>query len=126
MEEQLVTFETARIAKEKNFNWYTDKAYILDKEDGDKIIDNEWEQIIEDNPNVFEFVGYAPTQSFLQKWLREIHEISIKVDDFYTESKVRFDYNICKLGSQEDNPKGIFETYEKALEAGLQEALNLI
>ena len=66
---------------------------------------------------------HAPTQSLLQKWLREVHEISIKIDDFYTNSRVRFDYNVCELGSQEDNPVGIFETYEEALEIGLYQAL---
>ena len=86
----------------------------------------------EEDPEVVEWkelmktLVLAPTQSLLQKWLREVHKISIKIDDYYTNSRVRFDYNICELGSQEDNPVGIFETYEEALETGLYQALKQI
>ena len=69
--------------------------------------------------------GYilAPTQSLLQKWLREYHDLSIKIDDFITDSKIRYDYSISVLGSQTDNPTGLFESYEEALEEGLQKML---
>ncbi len=68
----------------------------------------------------------APTQSLLQKWLREVHLISIKVDDFTYNSKIRYDVNVVPLGSQEDTPSEVLKSYEEALEKGLQEALKLI
>lgn len=75
MEEQLITFETAKLAKDKGFDWI-----ISD----DKFYDYSGELD-------FTFQGYdegvtengrtpAPTQSLLQKWLREEHEIYIEVE----------------------------------------------
>jgi hypothetical protein len=67
-----------------------------------------------------------PTQSLMLKWLREEHKISVKVDDYQSGFKVFYDVNMCKLGSQDDNPEGQFSTYEKALEYGLKKTLKLI
>ena len=119
MEDKLVSLETAKLAKKKEFNEICQYYYeILDK------------PITLQKMSCSNAEGYkqptAPTQSLLQKWLREVHNISIKIDDFYTNGKLRFDFSISELGSQEDNPKGIFEDYEEALEVGLQEALKLI
>ena len=66
----------------------------------------------------------APTQSLLQKWLREKHDIHITITSISQES---WQYHIQKpkdkLG---DNYEEDFENYEEALEVGLQEALKLI
>ena len=118
LKEKLISFETAKLAKEKGF-------HISSRGEGMGIrvfINGELVNTIFSSKDHI----HAPTQSLLQKWLREVHEISVKIDDYYTNSRVRFDYNVCELGSQEDNPVGIFETYEEALETGLQEALKLI
>ena len=127
LEEKLISFETAILAKEKGFELNSICYYQLYSE-GQlryKLFTEEDENggyVNEDSLNRIAVV----TQTLLQKWLREVHEISIKIDDYYTNSRVRFDYNVCELGSQEDNPVGIFETYEEALEIGLQEALKQI
>lgn len=127
LEEKLISFETAKLAKEKGFELNSICYYQLYSE-GQlryKLFTEDDENggyVDEDSLNRIAVV----TQTLLQKWLREVHEISIKIDDYYTNSGVRFDYNVCELGSQEDNPVGIFETYEEALEIGLQEALKLI
>ena len=137
LKEKLISYETAKLAKEKGFknacdcfvnkdNEYifmpdllypNNSEFTYDPENDPEVI--EWEELMKT-------LALAPTQSLLQKWLREVHNVSIKIDDYYTYSRVRFDYNICELGSQEDNPVGVFETYEEALETGLQEALKLI
>ena len=127
LKEKLISFETAKLAKEKGFELNSICYYQLYSE-GQlryKLFTEEDENggyVNEDSLNRIAVV----TQTLLQMWLREVHEISIKIDDYYTDSRVRFDYNVCQLGSQEDNPVGIFKTYEKALEIGLQEALKLI
>ena len=137
LEEKLISFETAILAKEKGFKNACDGFVNKDNEYifmPDLLYPNnsEFSHNSEEDPEVVEWkelmktLVLAPTQSLLQKWLREAHEISIKIDDYYTNSRVRFDYNVCELGSQEDNPVGIFETYEEALEIGLQEALKQI
>lgn len=108
MEEQLIKFRVIRLAIKKGF--------VMG---GFTKINNE---------GTIKSIGYisTPTQSLLQKWLREVHKISIKVDDFYTDSKLRFDFSVSELGSQDDNPQGAYESYEDALEAGLIEALKFI
>ena len=134
MEETIVSFQVAKLAKEKGFNiptiqYYTPKGYCTESADymTERYAESNWNNGQGSYPTKAEDVSCsAPTQSLLQKWLREVHEISIKIDDYYTNSRVRFDYNVCELGSQEDNPVGIFENYEEALEIGLQEALKLI
>lgn len=137
LKEKLISFETAILAKEKGFKNACDGFVNKDNEYifmPDLLYPNnsEFSHNSEEDPEVVEWkelmntLVLAPTQSLLQKWLREVHEISIKIDDYYTNSRVRFDYNVCELGSQEDNPVGIFETYEEALEIGLQEALKQI
>ena len=137
LKERLISFETAILAKEKGFKNACDGFVNKDNEYifmPDLLYPNnsEFSYNPEEDPEVIEWeemmktLALAPTQSLLQKWLREVHEISIKIDDYYTNSRVRFDYNVCELGSQEDNPVGIFETYEEALDAGLYQALKLI
>ena len=118
LKEKLISFETAILAKEKGFH-ISSRGEGMGKR---VFINGELVNAIFSSKNHI----HAPTQSLLQKWLREVHKISIKIDDYYTNSRVRFDYNVCELGSQEDNPVGIFETYEEALETGLYQALLLL
>jgi len=130
MKEQLISFDIAKLAKEKGFN-----------EDGQINIDS--------IPNCYrsngvlndsDYTGYypAPTQALLQKWLREVHNIHIKVDDFLdNDNKTDWDYEVVFIGT-DINEKGeyiaeipydcdrSYITYEEALEKGLQEALKLI
>ena len=136
MKEQLISFEASKLAKDKGFNLEVYNAY---RGDNKNLVDlgDVWHYGCEGGMELEEwFYDYnsyshrllisAPTQSLLQRWLREVHDISIKVDDYYYNSKVRYDVNVSKLGSQEDNTKGVYETYEQALEAGLLEGLKLI
>jgi hypothetical protein len=84
-----------------------------------------------------EIIGYpfytypnAPTQSLLQKWLREVHNVYVSVSfndntifEYYyfihTNVSKPCSNRICSLPFKTNN-------YEEALEIGLQEALNLI
>ena len=118
LKEKLISFETAKLAKEKGFH-ISSRGEGMGKR---IFINGELVNTIFSSKDHI----HAPTQSLLQKWLREVHNVSIKIDDYYTNSRVRFDYNVCELGSQEDNPVGIFETYEEALETGLYQALLLL
>ena len=118
LKEKLISFETAKLAKEKGFH-ISSRGEGMGKR---VFINGELVNTIFSSKDHI----HAPTQSLLQKWLREVHNVSIKIDDYYTYSRVRFDYNICELGSQEDNPVGVFETYEEALEIGLYQALLLL
>ena len=134
MEEQLISFDTAKLAKEKGFNiptisYYSPKGRSEESEGymTERLESSNWNDGQGSYPTHAKDVECsAPTQSLLQKWIREVHNISIKIDDFYTNGKLRFDFSVSELGSQDDNPKGIFEIYEEALEMALFEALKLI
>lgn len=120
MKEDLVTFETATLAKEKGFvhmkaNCYGDNmAYQLPE--GELI------NALQGNS----VAGYilAPTLSLLQKWLREVHNISIIIP-FACGYTITFNL-LDKDGLCEYPNQASYDTYEEALEAGLQEALKLI
>lgn len=121
MEEQLISFETAISAKEKGFfngglrDYYDIKGNLIYKDNHNK------------------FISYdisAPTQSLLQKWLRERHKIYILVyvmED--SDGSIYFDYGLKQIVnwlSDKSCEPNMFKTYEEALEFGLKEALKLI
>ncbi len=130
MKEQLISFKTAKLAKKKGFDIKVETFYMGDSEDnflhnaGKKDNWNNYKCILNESELSDDYS--APTQSLLQKWLREVHLISIKVDDFTYNSKIRYDVNVVPLGSQEDTPSEVLKSYEEALEKGLQESLKLI
>jgi len=141
MEEQLISFETAKLAKEKEFNINTKKFYYInakwykDGEIGEGFSDDYWGDNTDLNWNgldrlpikPFSECVSAPTQSLLQKWLREVHHIDVFiVANFIGEEKHRYSYYIIINEVDIDADGAEAEIYEEALEAGLQEALKLI
>lgn len=114
MEEQIVTLMTAKLAKEKGFNIFTGKAWI--KKEGQDLF------FVPVYTGVTNGIDYhAPTQSLLQKWLREVHKIDVNVLP-YNKNKKYYEVWVEKANTTWSN----FSTYEEALELGLQEALKLI
>lgn len=103
MKEQLISFETAKLANKKEFIECTENRY--------------------NKKGTFNYSkAYsisAPTQSLLQKWLRETHNIVVLV--WYNPELQEWESHIS-----EKYYESKFETYEEALEKGLQEALKLI
>ena len=120
MKEQLITYKTAKLAKEKRFNEdcqfvFTDKG----EEYNNKIPST---QI----PNNYHL---RPSQSLLQKWLRDIHKIDISIlivaGDNYgayihkdRNKQLQFEVHITY-----ENQHTI---YEETLERALLESLRLI
>lgn len=129
MEEQLVSFETAKLAKEKGFYLQQDNFYTREGEA------KEWFDL--QNYNQLEDNIWMPTQSLLQKWLREVHKINILIkigefDDkfeYFIELKMLhkdlINSNIYPNDLIIKRPEEWFK-YEEALELGLQKALELI
>jgi len=124
MTDQLISFETAKLAKEKGFNEECDWNYCIETYDfptGLHVVEG----------NIYRFrLGVirnacAPTQSLLQKWLRDEHKIHITI---YSSSQESWMFRITKPHQKllEGLYAEDFETYEEALEEGLQEALKLI
>ena len=106
MTDQLISFETAKLAKEKGFQELTHKIDWVDNE------------------------RYCiPTQSLLQKWLREKHDIHIIVKVFgNSKSNLRtYATDIFLIGNKLiTGRRKVENTYEEALETALFEALKLI
>lgn len=136
MKEQLISLETAQLAREKGFDWK---------------VTAKWEPHEHGNPDLkpllTERMGLtnynsgsygrsniaAPTQSLLQKWLRDEKEIMIEIE-FINFGKwiPKITLYRGKDGWAEHELKndktddGYWGEYEDALEAGLVEGLKLI
>lgn len=139
MEEQLITFETAKLAKEKGFNEMCHNAYHIYRENLHKSglglvkLDLEFEPYMGGQSSIIkEFYQskhytLAPTQSLLQKWLREKHSIFCEVKVGLQHNDFMFSsYIITKDGRGYKFRSNFYDTYEEALKYGLQEALKLI
>lgn len=62
----------------------------------------------------------APTQSLLQKWLRDKHNIKVLITWGYA-----WEWNVKTREQTTFIKDGTYNTYEEALEDGLKQALNL-
>jgi hypothetical protein len=148
MKDQLISFETAKLAKDKGFDLKTPKYYTTENPhsyhkdlDGVCILGLlHSNSLYEPQNEIDEETGislyrldystvYAPTQSLLQKWLREVHNIHVYADCnhsgwFWNVEKTNG--TTIKYFEMLNNESGHYNTHEEALETGLQEALKLI
>lgn len=121
MQEELVSFQVAELAKEKGFN-FIDVSGYYHVCDGYTI----GYAFCFSNVNEQSEKGIlAPTQPLLQRWLREIKQVEIVVSPrnkdkgmFYGCSVLTDDLH-TSVGSE-------FKSYEEALEKGLMFALKLL
>lgn len=159
MEDALVSFETAKLAFKAGFRGLIGKGYKhpaghyynhFGDIDGDSSMElaeflNLKKTSLSDDElyenNKFKLIS-APTQSLLQKWLREKHNIHVipKINDslskrFDERSNIEFRqwkwYIYTNINDKDFiyeffNSKVNYDTYEEALETALQEALKLI
>ena len=130
MEDTRVTFETAKLAKEKGFFQETNRLEIpyynyKGEFKGDV---SDWrirKYIRGENTSDVEFVS-APTQSLLAKWLREEHNIIVLVDYEGIDGYYYKFYSYKEGNKNYDASDKNYNTYGEAYEIGLQEALKLI
>ena len=143
IKEDYVSFETAKLLKEKGFDKYP--IFPCYKDDGSKLFI--------DIPTTLDTINYhfipAPTLQMAMKWLREVHNIDIVIDaavgilgvkvyvPFISTYKPLKDepskVHQIKRGICYKDDKGIisalqqFESYEEAIEAAIRYCLeNLI
>ena len=127
--EEICTYEVCKLAKEKGFRetvgWYynTNGLNLLKRGCNGG------------NPNLINGLYSAPTQSLLQRWLREEKGVTICVDifddgwffdisTFYKQDTGIYEVDIPYKSS---NVSSVYDTYELALEDALKYALeNLI
>lgn len=149
----LISFETAKLAKEKRFDlsvmyhyWLEESNWILKPNyqtvrgvdiftTGEAIkIDIEELTTNYDTPGNPDIFRAAPTQSLLAKWLREVHGLYVDAHPSHTDNKLfktTFVVEVVhlhklKFYSGAEQNKDYFESYEEALEEGLFSALKLI
>lgn len=104
MENVLIGLRLAKLARKKGYDIFSGNmaGFIMEK------------------PEVINL----PTQSYLQKYLRDNHKIHITITSISQES---WQYHITKVGEVlGKNYSEDFYTYEEALEEGLIQSLNLI
>lgn len=133
--EEYVTFETAKLAKEKGFNEYCRKIFNTEGKSSNltgymqmkKWNINDKVHLYDTDSEEFEEPDIEctqPTQSFLQKWLRENHFVHISI---VLKQKIwsytLYDYKNNMYLTTRING---FSTYESALEDGLFISLQMI
>ena len=142
MEDEIVSFETAMLLKEKGFNepcsyyYEDDELYKLAYYHGDGagfVCNN---SPINDRLSCEEMQCTAPTQSLAQKWLREIHNITFNANPHSNDGKIVYVVTIKVISNNKhvdfnvmidtSNKAIMFGTYEDAIEAGLKYCLKLI
>ena len=122
MKEELVSIETAILAYKIGFN--IPCIYFIDKEgDISSVMDYIGDTFEDKFEMAKEFiVMFLPTQSLLQKYLREMHNLNVNVN--YYDDKITPIRWAVFIDTNYIPCKG--DTYEQALEKGLQEALNTL
>ena len=139
MEEQLIKLQTAKLAKEKGFDVICEKAYfetlkhtLETSRDGEITFPYKPPRILKRSygDEFTIFIAEAPTQSLIQKWLREKHNIHVSPRESWSIDNT-LEY-VCTVNGNhvthgiKNKPINRFDTYEQALEIGLQEGLKLI
>ena len=125
MKEQLISFETAKLAKEKGFYEPCFYYFSLEGDEKEFIEDGYYFKSLGENGRLI----LRPTQSLLQKWLREVHNIDITIlirgiSDYdvvvHKDRNLKFEKTIFITY---ENKKIV---YEEALEIALKQSLKLI
>lgn len=150
MEKQLISFKTAKLAKKRGFDWkclyyyniygelianqisfwkHEEQAVFLGSDSPDSTFISKTYNVeaLLNSVNTIKLhkksLWDVPTQSLLQKWLRDAHNFHIEIHNL---SDVWW-ISIKKINS--DNTLFIsesYDNYEEVLERGLQKALKLI
>lgn len=126
MEEQIVSLKVAKLLEEHNFcngssHYYSNifSEQLHKNDDGVLYLNGLDVNYIE-----------APTQSLAQKWLREEHNMFVECyhNNLLTERIHGVKYGRYNMSIYEHSMFNMFgfDTYERALEEGLKQALKLI
>lgn len=133
MEEQKVSFDVAKLAMNKGFKEYTSSGYAVN---GDIYLHQGGQESVITGGNYYEgrnykgnkFLCSRPTQSLLQKWLRDSKNIHINIEILTKGNEIIYSYDLVYVLEtlHVKINKLSFNSYEEALEAALLESLNLI
>lgn len=117
--EEICTYEVAKLAKEKGFNEKCYHYYQKGVLESDGCF-NRYNKGIDS-------ICSAPTQSLLQRWLREEKNIDIAIVPLYAGGYSYIVYQIHCRDNRVVNTNAGYDTYELALEDALDYSLkNLV
>ena len=125
MREEIIKIETAKLAKELQFNEGVAQAYVDKK--GEITIDFSYfvNNAMYDYSTPDKTFYAAPTQDLLRRWLREKYQIHIDVS--YLDEVYGYYYVITTLKDNTEGEKSSGgKTYELVLEAALFNALIMV
>ena len=149
---QGIKYETAILAQKKGFNWYCDGYYDVNNQQvnswKDKAVKDcleydtfyseravkylEEEYYYQFDNNIDCYIS-APTQSYLNKWLRENHNFQIEISPYHCLGKekpygltIDWLYSTGKWSYIEYEGENNFEIWEDAMEKGLVESLKML
>jgi hypothetical protein len=144
MKDERITIETAKLLKEKKFNIgvhasYTeylkthksdDPSFAMKKEEVELdescfFINN---YVMSDYSNKNYTMYAAPTQSLVARWLREVHGLQVYAHSNTKNGEGKYkDYVVYINGAYFNDARDEeYDTYEKAMEFGLYNALTQI
>jgi len=119
MKEEFVDYETAKLAYEKGFTVFTEYEYREDTLNNIELCHKS--NCIHDH--IINRCS-VPTQSLLQKWLRDVHNFNITI--LCVNKQRKYIYVIPEITNKEVNHGIEYINYEEALKEGLSKALELI
>lgn len=127
MNEKNILLETAILAKSVGFNWMVSDYYEEDAFEGYNIeaLQKGFDGVGDYNnfdEDTHKFYA-APTQSHLQKWLRDVHALYVSVVPVLFVGDEKAAYYYPTLQNNVIDTKLRFKTYEEAFEYGLQKTL---
>ncbi len=135
IEEDYVSFETAKVLKEKGFD---EACHAYYHEDNKKLIESYSAHAIKNISNPCFFGNAAPTLQMVMKWLREVHNIFICITPYEVGAGVMdYTYTLYKIDAKnfyfenlgiQGRTENINEiSYEKTVESAIKYCLeNLI
>lgn len=131
MKNVVISFETAKLAKQKGLVAGIESygCYCIGYEDKVAAVPNDRiSKTLRSTVKGQFHLALAPTQSLLQKWLREIHRIDIVIR--FSEFSRTYGYDIFTIENGEtirnNHIISHINSYEQSLEIALKEALKLI
>ena len=121
IKEQQISFETAKLAREKNFDWPCTEMYVMHNGEG-TLRDSHYGRTRNSDLDCGA-VAASCSQTILQKWLRETHKREVTVYacasgylwDISKTNGTFVDYS----DDRGPNSGGCWDNYEQCLEAGL-------
>ena len=134
LKESYVSFDTAKLLKEVGFEANLKTIYVEEEKDEWAFWDSGAKR---SDYNYFDDTIACPTQALAARWLREAHGIHVSSNIFMDSANdadgktvdewTFWSYNLFdNSGRIIEESDDRYDSYEEALEAGLQKAIKLI